>query len=303
MDLLRIYSSDGGTDVLAESNGANQTCQIQPNAPRSPYFGDHGLPGIEGGTVQFRVTVTDLDGADDLETVSLRRSGTAQYSLALAAHSRPDLPSTIILTLDKNFNSTELTTDARSLEVRVEDRWGITPAVEWTPTGRSLKVWDCKVPISGTIYDSSSIQTAVCPSSWATYPLASEGMNFEYTIVQRGYSQWEVMPNPPPANYGPRDDVIFWGRDYRVSPNSDLAASNIVRQWVDNGDAPVSPAISCPGVAAWVDNNIVSPYSSAPSLLVNMAGIQSGPLVSGDFGRDHVPDSSSGQSGTGHLSI
>jgi hypothetical protein len=264
---LSIYSTDGNdTLITVETGDRNQTCQFEPNNPYDPYF-THVEGSSDGGQVGFRAQVGDLDGGDEIASVQLQFNNNQNYTF----NNYPS-PRTVSMGvgLTHDFTSGQVTTSAGLLRVMVTDIYGATTG--WQSANRSLKVWDCNVPLSGTMYDSSSIGTASCSSSWDIYPPASLSMNFTQVSLTNPPFPLTNIPVNPPANYGPEDDHIYWGRQYLVSPNADLAASDPTRQWVDTGDG--GSTRHCPGATARVDNNVVSPYSLVPSLRVNMAAIQ-----------------------------
>ncbi len=253
---------------LPDVFGRNHTCEVDSNQDR--VFAHPSDPGTYvGGRVKFSVEVKDADGADDIASVQLRFNSQT-HSMQL--QSPVPLGTQISATLTLDFDSGDLTTSALPIELKADDKSGASTG--WITTARLLKVWDCNVPLSGTMYDSTNEPNgAVCLTGTGFQIPASAMMNFmsvDLAQIRPPTSSSLSVVNPPGNVYPSTSATVFWGREYRITPNANLLATGVINRWIDMGNG-YTP-INC-NVQEQVINTVVDPYTNSPKLSVDFSGI------------------------------
>jgi len=254
-----LYNSTN-TQVNPEGSGRNQICQSN--------FG-----GIK--TIKWTIAAADGQGTNDVGNIWLRfnpvSGGTVYTTPAVAANSSGMSSFTM--------DTTNMNTGMYNVEVLIGDKssppaGSSYPNVSggfdrgWLPTGRTFKVWNCIVPVSGTIYDGSADNS--CPTSGFSKVIDPIAANFK-TI---GFRNW--------AN---ANDVIFptvTGTTFRA-PNSFVWGANKNYAVDFNGDITVNPntittmtsnsiSFSCSqSVGSFIIENVIDPYENDVSLGANFS--------------------------------
>ncbi|MDP4009591.1 MAG: hypothetical protein Q8P53_01260, partial [Candidatus Shapirobacteria bacterium] len=231
------------------STSINQICQTDFAADR---------------TVKFVVQASDLDGASDITKIQLRLGATV-YN-----------PSDSISNGQATFNvlfpeNTPKTT--YNIEVLIDDSY-LPTNTTWVDTGRDLKIWNCQVPVSGTLYDNSVGQMFSV--------VGDSKMNFNalsYDVISPSASYAMTTSNNP-TTYTSGANNLVWGtvgmlptfnNDQLVGGKNDLAVTDMWMRTIDLGTgATNSPVIT---FQFDVDNNLVSPYSDSPALRIDYSAV------------------------------
>jgi len=153
-------------------------------------------------TVKFLVTVNDSDGVDDLKEVKLRLGATEYNSSSFL-----NGVATFI------FNTTNLpSTDIYNIETKVIDNYNLDSG--WVDTGRDFKIWDCKVPISGTIYDGTD--GASCPNTGfgVTNP---DALNLKTLVFKQNDIDFTMsIGSDKTSYYSDSNNSLIWGSDIAI---------------------------------------------------------------------------------------
>lgn len=237
-----VLKNDLGNTVAAETGSRNQICQTNFNDSR---------------TVQATITATDVDGAADITNIQLRWNGINFTRTSLVNG---------VANFSHNFLVGENSTGIHNFEVNVTDLAGETTG--WVNTGRAFKVWDCTVPLTGNMYDSSDQPLgAVCSTGDGFTKLAGIEMGFKsVNITQIPGSQTVV--NATGVDAYSASNLLKWSKTYNMAPNSDLAASGVKTRWVGTGGS----IIGC-GPQYALDSTMVDPYQASQSIKVDFSAI------------------------------
>lgn len=213
--------------TVAAVSGRNHICQ------------DEFRLSSNSRRVKFWVSASDADGASDIATIALRfnnNSGATEYMRLTAINLNTASPGylpisggggnasivnfqyqsvgnvrTAIFTVEFSQNYVPYLYD---LDIYAQDVGGQTLA--WTDAGRDFKVWDCQVPVSGTVYDASGVSVN-CPT--VGYSTAVEtgyfsGLIFDDTTV----SNIDKTMNPAAPNYSSSvGNHLIWGVSYTAN--------------------------------------------------------------------------------------
>jgi len=144
---------------------------------------------------------------------------------------------------------------------------------------RQLKIWDCQVPVMGTLYDYSR-QSVICTDNWSSIlPRLSADVGFnalKFTNTSSPYPS-VVMSVPDTSTYSSiAGNGLVWGKNYisvfnngefnGVAPENtmgDLLASGIGLKIADLGRSP--NVLFCPIGETFNIGDNVDPYSSNPN--------------------------------------
>ncbi len=193
--------------------------------------------------VIFEITVSDAEGGNTIDEVWLRlRDKTVARTqfLLVKATSLTGVLSSSLTGSNASFYATVTTSvggvnrtvnfpvqfasifnqDLYDIEIYAKDTDGQISG--WLDGGRDFKVWDCKVSVSGVMYDSTEEDLCpICPGGICFVNLATEEMNF--TSLSFG-SNGMTVTSP---TYSDGGNKLTWGQTYAVgnniSFNDDLA--------------------------------------------------------------------------------
>ena len=135
----------------------------------------------------------------------------------------------------------------------------------WVDAGRSLKVWNCQVSLSGSMYDSSAQGSAVCFNGYGFTDLAAAAMNFKSVTITGGTS---AVINAVGGNTYSGATMI-WGKNHNIQPNADLAAAPPTTRWLDMSSG--SPVYRSCGPANTIDQIMVDAYGMVTALRIDMS--------------------------------
>lgn len=259
----------------------------------------------------FEVFINDADGGETVTEVRMRlRSGTDDYLVVRSKdlNTNPtankwgtaaDLASlsvttswtgdnrtvTFTITFDENF-------PAGTYDIGVWGSDGVENT-DWQDTGRDLKVWNCKVPVIGTIYDSGG--TFQCLTSFST-PVSGSSNFQSLTFDGLGGAADKAMTVTIPADYAnPGGNELIWGAQYGWIFNTDINSYNI--------NARTGGEVCLAGSSVTLNRATVDPYVGSPTLRVDFTGDTiygqwyqtiGGGIIAGTSIIDEIPPSCSG---------
>jgi hypothetical protein len=213
----------------------------------------------------FEVTFYDIYGGDKVGSANLLWNGQS-FPLSLGATGA----TTRVGTVGIEFNASDNSGNTYPLEVEVTNIYGISE----TYSPAYLKVWDCLVDVSGSLYDGSSGQT--CNNTGFT-DLVDEGAGFS-SLLYNGSSTADVAMTPIlPASYGTSN--LVWGYYYlplfnggSIShPDGSLNVSARLTRLIDIGTG----STYCPVNSEFIIGTNISPYSINPEVKVDFSFIRS----------------------------
>lgn len=242
--------NSGNTAIAPESvvgigSSVNQICDSR--------FGD-------SRTVIFTVQANDVDGFNDISNIQLRLGGNRiinpdSITNGLARFTVSDLP-----------NSTTL----YSIEAQAIDR--SSQPSPWVNSGRLLKMWNCLVPVRGTLFNASGTITCTASSSAFLNPAENSHWTALHLMDVTGSSD-KIMNVTPPTYTNSTNNELEYNHSYGYSFNADL-----------NGPRPQMriPNSSVCQSSFSVNNTTVNPYSNSPSIQIDFSTIiNSPPIVTG----------------------
>lgn len=234
--------------VTPNSSGRNQICENT--------FTGSSLPR----RIIFDVNVDDADGYANINTITLYWN-TSTFTLT-SANLISHTVTGALYRKTVDFPAALNDSLSNSISVKVVDDDGNDSGQ--LHVGRSLKVWDCQVPISGSMYDSSAEGGAVCATETGFTDLAPASMNFKSVTLKTGGTSTVVA-----ASGESYSGTVLWGKTYTVNANTDLAASGTVNRWLDTSVAGTTVYAGC-GVGNTVE---VDAYHSKPALEVDLSAV------------------------------
>ena len=230
-------ANSNNTLVAADGLGRNHICE---DAFRTT--------GVDSRKVKFEVTMSDVDGADDITSITLRfRNGSTDYLFAnatgLQAGGSPSwnlsgLGSlTASLVAGQQFVSNpssnqkrvvftiEFPTNFYNGSFYLFDLGGYAVDVSNLnsgayPDGRDFRVWDCQVPVSGSLYDGSD-SAEVCPAAG----LFTTKIGAEVNFRTLSYGLLGMTPSLP-SDYSDGGNTLTWGVTYVPQFNADFNGSD-----------------------------------------------------------------------------
>jgi hypothetical protein len=240
-----------GTAVSTDASNRNQICETPFYSNASPR------------KVIFEASVADMDGYADIRSVQLRWNGIV-YNMTFVPGSGSGSNAIYTATVDYTAVNNSGT---YPLEINVTDSKLKTTG--WVATNRIWKVWDCQIPVSGTVYDSSNGQS--CNVAFLT--TAPPEMNFNAITFSNVLANVPMAVNSP--NYGSAN--LIWGQTYLplvnngniININGDLLAASRFTQIIDTA----ANVTSCPATTSFNIGTYVSAYSANPSALIDFSFI------------------------------
>ena len=213
----------------------------------------------------FEFLLTDANGGADITSASMRWNGVVTPLTLSSVAGNNVLASATI-----NYSAGPYVTADQPVYVQYNDAVGEGTGATFTLSTYSWKVWNCTVPLTGNMFDSSNVAIVSCldPAGF-TVPVTGDA-NFTSVDVRRitPSSVTNVLSTPPDSYSA--NSLIKWGDEYRISPNVDLAGGNPVTRWVGTGGT----VTGCNSQNT-VDATIVDPYAAAPALKVDFSTVVS----------------------------
>lgn len=234
--------------VAAETGNRNHICQ-------SSFGGDR--------RVIFAVNVNDLEGVNDIGQVYLTWHGT---SYTLSRGTTWSIGAAYYLEIP--FADADNANGVYAIGITAVD---IHNEATSQSSGRFWKVWNCQVPVVGTVYDASVEGLAVC-SSGIGFSAPYNGTNFTslaYQVSGLGTTVPMVVSSPTYNSGGGR---LIWGTNYLANIfNSGFDVVSPTLRIVDLG---VGTTYCLGSSVISVGNTPVWPYSFNPSMRVDYAGVK-----------------------------
>jgi hypothetical protein len=243
-----------GTEVSADSDGRNHICEST--------FVNDALPR----RVIVKANVIDLDGYSNISTVQLRWNGNI-YDMSFVSGSGTGAVYTTTIDFSAGMNSTGV----YPFETNMVDKDGNTDG--WGDSERQFKVWNCQVPVSGTLYDGSAGR--VCNNiGFINLIPDSTGFNSITFADISGTNDVPIAVNSP--HYGSAN--LVWGQTYlplvnggNVSnPDGTLLAAGRFTRIIDGGVGTTS----CPVNSQFNIGDYVSAYGLTPQAQVDLSYIR-----------------------------
>jgi len=272
--------NSGNTVVPVETGDKNQICQTIFRSA-----------GVHDRKVKFSVTVSDASGGETINKVSLRLrrgettimqvngiglttvtptytvtgGGAILYDTVTKSVSGNRVTVTFPILFSETFGGPNFAVD--NLQIWAEDETG--QKLDWTDGGRKFKVWDCKVPVSGSVYDGSDAPLGpVCPTDG--YSTLVEAGIFTSLTYANLISGEKIMTKVGPAGYaGSVNNSLIWGGgDYTPIFNSPdgLPGSQPIAKVIDKNKEG-SP--DCPGIV--IDSTFIDAYQDKPEATVDFS--------------------------------
>lgn len=266
-------------------------------------------PRFTNRRVSFEVTMTDTGGGETISEMRMRlRRGGSDYLVVramnlstvptaskwgLAADLATDLSvatsvsgnnRTVVFTVTFDESFTEGLYDIGAWASDGTDDSG------WVETGRDFKVWDCKVPVSGTMYDGGEVFD--CVASYVD-PVTAVS-NFSSLVFNGIATEDKTMMVNSPSYGNAGGQELIWGKSYSWTFNSDINVFNLRTRVGD--DCLV-------GASFEIDSGVVNPYADSPTLRVDFAGetiyghwfqAVGGGILAGSGIRNNVPPTCTG---------
>ncbi len=162
-------------------------------------------------------------------------------------------------------NALNIALNENDVTAIVYDQWGTSDI----NNSRNFKVWDCQIPVTGTMFDSSDVLLgAVCSTGVGFRNPAPASMNFQSVGVSLVSPFGSTMlPTSSVNTYGPF--TLTWGGTFKIQPNPDLSANNLVTRWINVGGIGTTYCGPQQNLATMVD-----PYDDTPGLQVDFSAIR-----------------------------
>lgn len=276
---VQIYPKD--KSEVETIDGRNHICEID--------FRDENDNPIR--VVDFKVRVANTEGAENIHAVSF----------SLNSHNYNNILTSTVVGLDtgsflafptfgdgsSDVGVTIMTTSGvlpegmpREVTFRVDfydtfdikdlmfvwfsamDKQGKT--MPWTSAERSFKVWDCKVPVSGAMYDGTVEEGGdVCIDGFSEKVEADFYDSLTFRRLGNNPEDFEMTVNSP--DYESDGNSLDWGFSYNhLFGNLDGDSENILLKVTDVGGSSSCDALLNLGTR-------VDPYSTLPSAVVDFA--------------------------------
>jgi hypothetical protein len=236
-----VGNCNSGVGVSVDISGRSQICQ--------PEFGGTKLVG-------WKITANDINGVADVGTVQLRLrpdSGTTYTT---------DPVDTVNGVANLVVDMFGKDTGNYHVEILVNDNDSITGNSGWIDTGKTFRIWDCLVSVSGTFYDGSG-QTVSC----------SAGSGYTNTIPSAAtFSMAYYLGSGAPRNMNVTSpnfasgDKLYWNTSVAYQPVfTDFPGADPTEMRI-NGSTCVSGISLDP--KAYVD-----PYVDNPSMTIDYSSV------------------------------
>jgi len=235
-----VIKNNLGSPVSTETGSKNQICQSD--------FND--IDGKNSRQVTFEVSAHDPDGINDIANITVTWNGRNLSRLSAIGP---------VTAFGGTFDSTWNNSETYSLGVIVVDSAGNTAS----GSPRSFKIWDCKVPVSGSIYDNSD-GSLNCSTPLDPAKKISENINFtSLTFVDAsGNKSMDIIEL---SSYNSGLNPLIWGKNYGYAFNSGLAVADLSMK--------VNGLNMCQSELNLATNPPVDPYAINPSVTADFIGV------------------------------
>jgi len=242
-----------GTTLGVEAGNQNHICQstiYDSSEPRK---------------VRFLVNASDPDGGAQINLINLTWHGNI-YGTTLSAVNVNNRTGIVDIT----FTGTDNDGGVYDVGATAVDIYGSRDGLR----PRSFKVWNCQVPVSGTLYDGSAGQS--CPGTGFTIPVDNR-LEFSSLIFYKGLGDPGnvTMTTSLPSSYGLNN--LIWGKEYlplfnggdTTNIDGSLKGTNRITRLIDLGVGTTR----CPA-AQFNLTNLISAYTANPRAQVDFSFIR-----------------------------
>lgn len=209
--------------------------------------------------VTFEVIASDADGINNISSITLTWNGmniprlSNIGSVTVFGWNSSEIPS--------SFNSSS----TYPLVVTITDNYGAV--ANTSGFSRSFKIWDCKIPISGMIYDAIGASLPLCPTNGFNNLSDRTILNFT-SLGFYGDDDVEMTVNADGVSYTSGSNALTWGvNSYIPVFNDSISLSSKTIRVKRSSDSNWS----CP--SWYVDTTIIDPYSNSVSINADFSGI------------------------------
>ena len=215
------------------------------------------LVPVEVGTTRNQICDTDFNGSRrvtfEINASDVNIGDSLNYSLSWNGKNIPVPGGVGTTVIPVSFNNSGIF----PFIITVNDGYNIGV----TSSPRSFKFWDCKVPVSGTIYNGSDGLS--CPDIGFTTKAVKDILNFKsLTFISVG-SSLIITPNPDGVSYTSGSNGLTWGLDGYI-PNFNLNDSKIVLSF---------PRMKSEGVCDWwLDTTHLDAYAANIGFTADFSG-------------------------------
>ena len=221
--------------------------------------------------VGVEVIIRDNDPAPDgVKNATLRWNGRL-YPLVLGSRVGNVWTGTTTL----NYPISEGSVGPFNWELQASDLY-VTSA--WINSGRAWKIWDCQVPVLGTVFDGSAGQA--CNTSGFTVA-ADNKLGFSSLDYKDMSASDDIsMSTSPPATYGTTN--VIYGKDYLplfnggtvASPDGTIIGTGRFTRGIDLGTGTTVCATFLGSQSQFNLENIISAYSANPRAQIDFSFIR-----------------------------
>ena len=232
--------------VSAENENKNHICQSEFNSVRQ---------------LTFQAETSDLNG--DLPTSgSLTLNGKNIPLLNISGNVLTFGWTGVDIPADYNNSNTA------ELILTLSDFYGSSGSIS---TARFFKIWDCKLSISGSIYDATEEVLPYCPSN-GFENIVSDADAGLLNLENLGFREIDTTGDPLPmtintdrVSYISATNYLIWGKEYDIYFNDDISLSDWEMRALGTGSTYCGVTLNTPSV--------VDPYLSETNIPVDFSGI------------------------------
>lgn len=238
-----VIKNSSGAVVGAETGSRNQICQTSFGGSRA---------------ITFEVSASDADGISDIRNITLTLNG-----VEIPRLSNFGSVTTFGWTGVDVAPDTMNRTSAYPLVVTITDLYGATA----TNSSRSFKFWNCNLPVSGTVYDSSADGGPTCPNSGFSVEADRSVLNFTSLSFVNGGNSVDMTVSSVGSSYSSGGNYLTWGvNGYVPQFNSNISLSSEAMRSKESS----ASTWSC---GWYIDTTNSDPYIANPTFIADFSGI------------------------------
>ncbi len=235
---------------------------------QSNYYNHICETGFGGTTARFEVTYTDAEAGgyrgSDIDWIKLQ-IGSEEFTTT--NYSRSGQNTTAIF--DINLSQVS----ARDVQrIWVKAKGYNLPENGHIGTNRYFKFWDCKVAVTGSIYDSSGVDPIKC--NVYPYPgftkLITSAANFRSLSFNSSSGNKAMSVSFPSPNYSSGSNKLVWGETYT---SYSFNSSDILMEVDPNFMHFRRNGTSCIGPIFELNRANVDPYVSSVGITIDFTGV------------------------------
>jgi len=267
-----VLQNSVATVVPVDVGSSNHICQTTfTTAPATPR------------QIRLVVTATDADGGSNISTVAVRLNAATTVNSAGVVTGDWALVSGVTnsvsgnnrtYTFHMNLGNSLDSNTLYNLSATATDAWGATTG--WVDSGRDFKSWDCKVTVSGGMYDGSA--GAVCTTTIGYTTTVGDSFNFQSLRFNKTSDNSKVnMTVTRPATYNSGSNYLLWGNsynnqdtDFNYNQPGDGDLEGTIPQRRVSGGSMGAGVYSC-GAVDLTNSTMIDPYSAVTSLVADFS--------------------------------